>query len=132
MAAAAHGNAGKTVDVAANYMPERMARERVERKQRDIRDQDQRADADAEVFACWRVKPESTDRVVPEYYQKDQRDIEKITMQILQDKWELSLAAIAVRMRLANGAGRRIKKERAIVSFAIVVTGGAKSERRPK
>src|SRR2546427_12985871 len=53
-------------------------------------------------------------------------------MQVLENKWERRLAPITVWPSFADRACRRIKKERTIISFAVVVTGGAKSERRPK
>src|SRR5439155_26467103 len=45
---------------------------------------------------------------------------------------KLCLAALAMRMRLADSARPRIQKESAIVSLTIVVASGAKSERRPE
>ena len=53
-------------------------------------------------------------------------------MQVLENKWERRLAPITVWPSFADRACRRIKKERTIISFAVVVTGGAKSERRPE
>ena len=77
-------------------------------------------------------KPKRANRVVPEYYQKDQSNIKEIAVQILQDKWEPGFAAIAMRMRFANGARRGIKEESAIVRLTVVIAGSAKSERRPE
>src|SRR5262249_15015094 len=57
---------------------------------------------------------------------------EKVSMQILEDEREARLAAVAVRMRLAHGARRRIEKERTVVGLAVVVAGGAKAQRRPQ
>src|SRR5690242_21379880 len=53
-------------------------------------------------------------------------------MQILENERKTSLAAVPMRMRLTHGACRRIKKERTIVSFAIVITGGTKTQWRPE
>src|SRR6266404_6309312 len=50
-------------------------------------------------------------------------------MQVLQDEGKLCLAAVGAPFALADGAGRRIEEERAIVCLAIVVAGGAKAER---
>src|SRR5437016_12693264 len=81
--------------------------------------------------AC-RGKPKRSYRVVPENDQKDDRDIKKIAMEILQDKRKARFANVAIRMRLANGASGRIQKEGAVISFAIVIAGRAKTERRPQ
>src|SRR5216684_3813109 len=53
-------------------------------------------------------------------------------MQILQDQRERSFTLVAVWMHFANRTRRRIKKERTVVGFAVVVTRGAESERRPE
>src|SRR5947208_11733548 len=109
-----------------------MTRQSVERKQNDVCEQHQRSDADAEVFSSRRWKPKSSNRVVPENHQKDDGDIKKVAMKVLEDERKTRLAAITMRMRLAHGASRRIKKERAIVSLTVVVTRGTKTERRPQ
>ena len=75
--------ARKAIDIAADDVPERMTRQRVERKQNDVREQHQRTYPDAEMFTRRRGKPKSSDRVVPEYDQENDRNVQKITMQIL-------------------------------------------------
>src|SRR5688572_28681076 len=114
----------ETVDLAADDVSQRVARERVERKQNDVGEQDQRTNPDSEAA----IKPERVNRVVPENDQEDERNVEKVAMQVLQDEWKGSLAAIPVRAAFADCARGRIEKERAVVSLAIVVTGGAKTQ----
>src|SRR4026207_2279452 len=70
--------------------------------------------------------------VVPKDEQKDERNVKKVTMQVLQDERKCSLAAILMSARFTNGARRRIEKEGAIVSLTVIVTGGAKTKRRRK
>src|SRR5712692_9924728 len=82
--------------------------------------------------AAFRREPKRSDRVVPENEEKDDGDVKKITMQVLQDEGKTGFAAIAMRVRLAHRASGRIKKESAIVSLAVVVAGGAKTERCPQ
>ena len=53
-------------------------------------------------------------------------------MKVLEDKWKARFADVTMRMRLADGASGRIKKEGAVISLAIVITGGAESKRRPQ
>ncbi len=69
--------------------------------------------------------------VVPEEAEKNNREIKKVAMNVLQDKWKRSFATIVfANGGFANGAGRRIEKKGAVVGFAVVVAGGAKAERR--
>src|SRR5687768_9651542 len=117
-------DARKAIDFTADDVSQRMARERVERKQNDVGEQDQRTDTNPESA----VEPERVNRVVPENDQKNKRDVEKVTMQVLQDQWKCGLAAITMRTTLADCACRRIEKESTVVSFAVVVTGCAEAE----
>src|SRR5205809_7730091 len=105
-----------------------MTREGVKRKENDIGKQHQRADADAKMS----IKPEGANRVVPENDQKNERDVEKVTMEGLQYQRESSFAAVFVRPGFAYGTGRWIKKKRAVVGLAIIITGGSKTQRPPE
>src|SRR2546428_2553208 len=125
-------NAGKTIDVPADDVSQRMARQRVAGQQDDVRQQHQRADTYAKVSSHGRVKPKSRNRVVPENHQEDDGNIEKVAMQILQNKGKPCFASVTSARRLADRTGRRIEKKRAIVSFAIVITRRPKAERRPE
>jgi hypothetical protein len=123
----AEGGAGETIEFAANDMPQRVAGEGVSREKDDVHEHDQSAKADAE-FA---TEIEGSEDVIPEKTQENDGEIEKITMNILQDEGKRSFATIVFAdRRLADGAGRWIEKEGAIVGFAIVIAGGAKTERR--
>ena len=55
-----------------------------------------------------------------------EREIQKISMNVLQDQRKFSLAAIVV-TRLAYGTCRRVGPKRFVISAAIVVAGEAKS-----
>src|SRR6266446_510176 len=122
------GDAGKAVKLAAHDVPQRVAGECVERKENNVGEQHERAHTDSRMTR----KPKRADCVVPKYYQKDQSDIKEIAVQVLQDKGELCLAVVPMRMRFANGASRWIKKEGAIVGLTIVIAGSAKPEWRPQ
>src|ERR1700688_4927522 len=106
-------------------MAERMARQRVNGKQGNVEQQNQAADANAKLS----VEEKTLDRVMPQKNQEKNREIKKIAMHILQDKWKDRFAAIFAVGGLSHGAARRTEKKCAIVSFAVVVTGGAKSKR---
>src|SRR5437588_11482464 len=84
------------------------------------------------MLSARRGKPKRSYRVVPEDDQKDDCDIKKIAMEILQNERKARLPTVTMRMRLADRASRWIEKERAVISFAIVIAGGAKPERRPQ
>src|ERR1700686_3045646 len=101
-----------------------MAGQRIDGKQDNVDQQNQAADADAKLP----VEKETLDRVVPQENQEKNREIKKIAMHILQNKWKGRFAAIFAIGGLAHGARGRIEKKCAIVSFAVVVTGGAKSQ----
>ena len=98
------GDTGKAVELPADYVSQRVARERVERKQNDVGEQDQRTDTDSESS----VKPERVNGVVPKNDQENKRDVEEVTMQVLQNQWKRRLAAIPMRPALADGARRRM------------------------
>ena len=74
-------------------------------------------------------KIESKYGVIPEKAEKQNREVEKIAMQVLQNERKRRLAAILAARRLADRAGGWIEKKRAVVGFAIVITSRAKTER---
>src|SRR5260221_1989954 len=123
----AERGAGETIELSADDVTKRVAGERVEREEADIQEHDYCAEADAEFAA----EEEGFYGVVPEEAEKNNREIKKVAMNVLQDKWKRSFATIVfANGGFANGAGRRIEKKGAVVGFAVVVAGGAKAERR--
>ncbi len=62
---------------------------------------------------------------------KDEREVEKIAMNVLQDEREGAFSEIGL-TRLADGAGRRVGPEGFVVSAAIVVAGETESAGRPE
>src|SRR5262245_18026018 len=71
------------------------------------------------------------DRVVAENHDEQQREVEKVSMDVLEDQRKLSLAAIIV-SRLTDRTCRRIRPKCFVVRAAIVITGEPKSARSPK
>src|SRR6266478_1174223 len=106
-------------------MTQGVAGKSVKRKKEDIDRQDDRANPDAEMA----VEEERTNGVVPKKNDEQNREIEKIAMDILQDKGKRGLAAILAAREFANRAGRGIKKESSVIGFAIVVARSTKAER---
>src|SRR5881296_2334595 len=88
--------------------------------------QHERADPDAD--AAPEARP--LEHVAPEEEEIDERDVERIAVQVLEDEGEGGLAAVAVPARLAHRARRRIEEVRAVVGLAVVVAGGAKEDWR--
>src|SRR5262245_14004226 len=112
-------------------MPQRMAAERVARKQQCIGRQYQAADADAEMSGASAIgEPERRDRIKRQDTNEEDADIKKIPMHVLQDQREGSLAEIRL-ARLAYRAGERVGPERFIVGAAIVVAREPESARCP-
>src|SRR6266404_3546695 len=103
-----------------------MTAERVAAEQDDVYRENNRADADAEPA----IKPERFPNVVGEDQNKNQREVEKVAVNVLHDERERTLAEISF-ARFANGARGRIGPERFVIRAAIVVTGESKSARRP-
>src|SRR5579872_2253597 len=67
--------------------------------------------------------------VVPEKSKEHEREIEKVAVNILQNERKLRFALVFAFGRLAHGASRWIEEKRAVISLAVVVAGGAKTER---
>src|SRR5882762_1564747 len=101
-----------------------MTGKRVERKEKDIKSEDERADADAEVA----IEEEGVNGVVPEEADKENREVKEITMDILEDEGKSGFAAIVAAYRFTDRAGRGIEEKGAIERLAVVVARGAKAE----
>src|SRR2546430_1893232 len=124
---------GEPVYAAANQMTKRVATKSVTAEQNHVHRQHHRSETDAEGgIARRRVgKPHRFPDIMAEENQKEQRHIQKVSVNVLHDERKGSLAAIRL-ARLAHGAGRRVGPERFVVSAAIVVTGQPEPARRPE
>src|ERR1700744_5887370 len=76
-------------------------------------------------------EPKRTPGVVKQYQNKDQREIQKIAVNILQDKRKRGFAWIPD-AGFTNGARGPISPERFIIRAPIIITGEPKAGRRPK
>src|ERR1700722_11551007 len=101
-----------------------MARQGVDGKQDNVDQKNQAAHANPKLP----VEEKTFDCVMPQENQENNREVKKIAMHILQNKWKGGFAAIFAVGGLANGTRGGIEKKCPIVSFAVVITGGAKSE----
>ena len=71
--------AGETVEPSARQVAKRMASERIEREENDVRQHDERANSDAKLS----VEVEGNNRVVPEKTEEYDADIKEIPMDVL-------------------------------------------------
>src|ERR1035437_6244913 len=98
-------------------MPERMAAEGVARQQKDVHDQDQRADADAEMLRSRRIgEPHGVPGVPRKDEDEPDREIEEVAVDVLEDEREVAFAKVGL-ARLADGAIDRGEPERFIIEI---------------
>src|SRR5882724_5217764 len=80
----AERGAGETIELSADDMAKGVAGKSVEREENDVDEHDECAEADAEFAA----EEEGFDGVVPEEAEKNNREIEEVAMNVLQDERE--------------------------------------------
>src|SRR2546423_7977274 len=114
-------------------MAQRMAAERVAAEQGDVQGQHQRADADAKDLPARRrvAKPQRQVNVMEQNNQEDQRQVEEVAVNVLNDEREAALAEIGLAW-LTDGAGWRVGPEGFVICATIVIAGHAKAARRPE
>jgi hypothetical protein len=105
-------------------MAERVARERVKGEEDYVGEHDEGAEADAELT----VEEKREVSVMPQEAEEDERGIEKVAMDILQDERKFGFAAVFAAGGFIDGTSRGIEKECTVVGFAVVVAGGAEAE----
>src|SRR2546425_12231928 len=125
MACARGGAAREAVEGPAHQVARRVAGEAVERERSGVDQQHERADPDAD--AAPEARP--LEHVAPEEEEVDERDVERVAVEVLEDEGEGGLAAVAVHARLAHSARRRTVADRADEWIAEVVAGGAEEDR---
>src|SRR3954454_1074375 len=106
-----------------------MASERVAAEQDHVHQQHERADVHVEVAVV--PTEEAVPRVFGEQPDKDDRDVEEVAVDVLDDEGEGTFAEVSL-ARLADGTVRRIGPERFVVSAAVVVTREAKTAGSPQ
>ena len=82
MARRPEGGTGEAVELAADKMAEGMAGKCVGGEEQDVYEHHERPRADAETFR----EAEGEDGVVPKEAEEEEREVEKITVQVLQDE----------------------------------------------
>src|SRR5215216_4532630 len=107
-----------------------MAAECVSAEEYYVSGQQQCSNADAKMFCSSGIgEPHRLPCIVRKKDQKEDREIKKIAMHVLDYQRKRSLAAISL-SRLAHRTARRIGPERLVVSAPVVVAGETKSCRK--
>ena len=123
----AERSTGKAIQFAANDVAEGMARKCVQSQQANVNEHDGGAEADTELAA----EIECFVYVIPEKAQEEDREIKKVSMNVLEDEGKAGFALIVLAEAwLTNGTGRRIEEKGAIVGFAVVVASGSETQGR--
>jgi hypothetical protein len=125
MTRASEGRTGKAVELSAYDVSERMAGQGISRQQDYVEQQNESADPDPDSS----IEKESPERVPPKKDEEDEPYIQKVAMEVLQNKRKCGLTSIAVLPVLADGAGGWIEKKSPVVGFSVVVAGDPESQR---
>src|SRR5712671_856614 len=124
MTRACERHARKAVKLSPYDVTKRMAGQRVSRQQDDVKQQDESADS----YSNSSVKNESAQRVAPKKEEKDKPHIQKVAMEILQNKRERGLAPVAMLPALTDSTGGRIEEESPVISLPVVVARDPESQ----
>ena len=111
---------GEVVDPAADDVPARVARQRVEEEQHRVDQQDHRAEPHVAPRAG--LVAERQDGVVEEDDVDDQRGVERVPVDVLAEQRQPRLTGVAP-VRLGDRARRRGQPERPVVGLPVVVAG---------
>src|SRR5260370_38932450 len=110
----------------AHEVAERMAAKRITAQEEDVDQEDNRADAEAEVeLAIVALELARLHDVPGEKQDKDQSQVQEIPVHILNDQRQAVLAPVAL-ARLADGAVRRVAPPHLLVCTAAVRARDAK------
>src|SRR5207253_3725309 len=111
-------------------MPQRVTRKCVKGQQRDVHKQNQRTDSNSEFLQSQPSgKEKSLVRVMPQKQQKQNRQVQEIAMNVLQNKRKRRFPLVAAFSAFAYRARWWIEEKCPVVRFAIVVASRAKSQR---
>jgi len=114
-------------------MSQRMTAKSVASKQNNIHRQHECAEAKPErSLARHRIdKPHRLPHIMGKHEEKEKSEIEEVAMHILHNERKGTLAEVGA-ARLADGAGRWISPKSLIVGTTVIITGEAKTARRPE
>src|ERR1043165_2764232 len=112
-------------------MAQRVTAECVAAEKNDVEGEHDRAEADAEMFlAGARIsEPHRLVGVAGKNHQEDERDVEEVAMDVLQNERQIALTAVAL-ARLTDSAVGRVGPEALVVRPPIVVARQPKSGRK--
>src|SRR5262249_45317480 len=129
--------AREAVHPSTDEVPQGVAAERETGEQYYVGEHDERTDTDAETVSRLRparsinARPEEEclNRVPGEHDEEEEREIQSIAMDVLEQERPVVLAPVRF-SRLADRTGGRVLPEGAVVRLAVVVAGQAKDARK--
>src|SRR6478736_5665017 len=122
--------AREAVELAADDVPQRVARERIAAQQGGVEAQDEHPQPDPDAAAR---REDRLDRVDPQEDQRDEREVQEVAVEVLEDEREGRLEAVAlVDGRLADRAAGRVGEVEPVVGLPVVVAGRPEAERDPE
>jgi hypothetical protein len=129
----AEGLLGDLREPAADEVAERVAAERIARKEKHVHAHHDAAHTDPERLLARDgiCEPERVPRVVSQEEDESDRDIQEVAMDVLKDQRERALTEIGL-SRLANSAIGWIRPERLVVRAPVVVAAEAEPDRCPE
>src|SRR5207302_3972543 len=111
--------------LSAYDVAKRVAGQGISRQQDDIEQQDESADADSDAS----TKKESAKRVAPKKDEEEEPYIQKVAMEVLQNKRKRGLAPVTMLLVLADCTGGWVEKKSPVVSLPIVVASDPEAQR---
>src|SRR5262245_16683046 len=122
--------AREAVHLSADDVAERMARQGIAAQQRRVEEQDEHPQPDPDAAARREDRSHGID---PEEEQRDEREIQEVAVEVLEDEREGRLEAVLlVDGRLPHRAAGRVGEVEAVVGLPVVVAGRPEAERNPQ
>src|SRR5260370_21040908 len=121
----AERRAREAMQLSASEMPQRVAGESVEGEQGHVQRQDDRTDTHSETTS----KKERAEGILPKKNEEQNREVEEIAVNILEDKRKRGFATIVAARRLTHRAGGGGEKKNAGISVPLGGRSRAENEK---
>ena len=113
-------------------MPQRVAAKSIHRQEKCVQRQHNCPDADAEMFRAGQVgEPHPQPRVIRQQDDKEEREVKKVAVHILDDERERAFAEKRF-ASLADGTVDRVRPKCLVIRAAIIIAGETETGRRPQ
>src|SRR5438309_2663615 len=119
---------GEAIEISADEMPKGVTTEGIASQQNNVHKQHDRAEGDTKILATG-VAVEEEKRLVGVVRENDQENegrVQEVAVDVLNNEWQETLAAVAV-TGLSDGTVRRIRPEALVIRPPVVVTGESKA-----